>query len=256
MVDLKEITLQKADSEGVRWIYQWMQAGGKDETGSGLGPNATDSDFVGVLISRIVAAEDLRIDQLKDELLGTLYSVLDRIPFTPKQLKWIDEHTDEDFGDGLRQAATINIYKSLLDSADSYLQEEWPQYSSRFSRAGVYALNTVEILRHVKNAQRSKPLPIHKLRYLYKAMGRYSHFHLGTVIAADLWQLIHDGKVQSVENYHEFAVECSAFKGDMMLVFKFHEAQDTGAMQKTWNDNIHALEIRAARAQRTLGSLY
>lgn len=131
----------------------------------------------------------------------------------------------------------------MLDSADSYLHDYWKLFSG--FEAMERALDSITILRDVKDAQRSKPLPVHKLRFLYKYVG--GRGHLGPVIAASLWQLIHDGKVQNIEIYHAFAAENGSFEEDMELAFKKNQAQDgdTGALQKTWNDQVYALRMRS-----------
>lgn len=243
VIDLKRIDLKHADKEGATWIQKWLEAGGKERPGEDIDPDTADSRFVDKLISRILAAMDLRVDQAKDEALSSLYEVLDKKRFTNRQLQRIQYHTKPGFGDDLRQAVTTTIIISLLDSADSHLHAEWKEFA--FQEAMERTLDNITIIHRVKDAQRSKPLPVHKLRFLHKfVLGRCR-----MVIAATLWQLICDGKVPNIETYHEYAIENHDFEEDMELVFDHCKAQDcdtTGAMQKTWKEQLAGLKTEAS----------
>lgn len=176
--------------------------------------------------------------------------MLDKKPFTEKQLSGIQNNTKQDFGDDLRQAVTTSIIISLLDSADSYLHVEWNEFA--YPKAMERTLDSIMIIRRVKDAQCFKPLPVHKPRFLYRFMSAWSR--LKPVIAASLWRLIHDGKVQGIESCNYFAEEERSFKEDMERAFQYHRAQychDTVALQVTWNEQVGALEGKALEDMMT-----
>lgn len=101
VTDLERIDLRHANEEGAKWLAKWIHAGGQDETGKDLEPDTADSAFVDSLLSRVVAATDLGVDQAKDETLGTLYKFLNKNRFTREQFRWIGDNTTKDFGEDL-----------------------------------------------------------------------------------------------------------------------------------------------------------
>lgn len=235
MEHAKVVVLQLSDKRSVSWVCRWMMAGGQHKATTTAPLLETDEEVMGALLHKLQVADELRILPLCAEVYAELSAQFITTSVTAEQVHWAYSHRLSLIAKGLRAAITEGVVNSALDYDLIYPIALFREIPLLYHDT-VTMVDSQETVRKVGAVQRTHPLSVHQIRFLYEFCACQGH--LRKTIAHGLLKLINDGKVCDQDVYRSYGWENDEFDGDMS------EAIET---QKRAADHTAYLERKARR---------
>ena len=199
-----------------------MLAGGADKIWNNyaaeLQVRSSQLSALDIALEHLQVAVQLAIPGLMDQLIKDVKNFIATTPTTFTRIKWVHDHTTEDVAPMLRQLVASGIVRAILNgqlihSTCKPIAMTLPAFHTDLMQA----VDSPEIVEHVEQILRFKPLSVYQTSFLFAFSDNEARLRKSVV--KNLVGRIKKGKVKGIKHYNQYRKDNIEFDEEMCAAF-------------------------------------